>query len=497
MAGIGYGLSQSMRLGQTLAPQMRHSLEMLQMTQLDLRAELQRQLQQNPVIEEVDSKMERPLSEALPEEHVSGTVTERELDFSPTGEMAQQTLSSDDGYRDYFLQNMENFSPGTDSGTADPEAPTRRQLMFDRQVRDITLQEHLIDQVPLADMSDKDRIVAETLIGNIDDDGYFRGSLADIQMVTGESEKHLLALLKKISAFDPLGCGGRNLRECLLAQMSKLDDSPWEDEVRSLIDKHLPDIAAKRVDLICKELGLTPAEYEKALAALRSLEPHPGRGFRRKVDESQYVRPEVFAAKDAKGRWKVSVSSRDLPRIRISRRYITMLEDPSCSAEAKAYIMERVRAAEALIESLEERQETIRRIAQAIVDAQPEAMEKGLSACRPLTMEQIAEKTGVHNTTVSRTVRDKYMSTPFGTVQLKRFFVSGLATDKGEMVSNVSVKDAIRKLVEEEDAAAPLSDDRIAAILKGRGISIARRTVAKYRGEMGIPGTNERRVLSS
>ena len=338
-------MTQNMRQTQTLAPQMRQSLRMLQMTSLELRAELQHQMETNPAIEDVTGKMERPMSSELPEEHVSGAVSEKELDFTPTGEQARQTLSCDDADRDYYLQNMENCHTTSENGAVDPDAQSRRQAMFDRQVKKETLQEHLQKQIPYSDISDADRPLAELLVEYIDDNGYFKESLPDIEMVLQAKEERILAILRKIQQFDPVGCGGRNPREVLLAQMEKLDDSPWEDEVRLLIDKHLEDAAAHREALICRSLNITPKEYQKVLAELRKLEPMPGRGFTPQEEASIYIRPEVFVSRTKGGEWRARVLDRDIPEIHISRKYIQMLEDPACPAETRSYIREHIRAA--------------------------------------------------------------------------------------------------------------------------------------------------------
>ena len=226
------------------------------------------------------------------------------------------------------------------------------------------------------------------------------------------------------------------------------------------------------------------------------LDPYPGhdKRFVPATDRPEYVHAEIHAVKKD-GRWTAVVETRDLPDIRISPRYLKMLDDPNTSEEARAYVRERVRAAEALIEAVERRQDTIRNIAQEIIDAQPDFFEKGFSALRPLTMQTVADKVGVHGTTVSRTVNDKYMTTPFGTVELRRFFMSGLATDMGGQMSKVAVQDRLKALVDAEDKVHPLSDDRLAALLKAEGIAIARRTVAKYRNELKIPGTSERKNM--
>lgn len=489
----GMSLAQTQRQSQVLSPQMRQGLAMLQMSHLELKAELQRQMAQNPVIEDVTSRMEKPLSEQLPEERASGAVSERELDFTPDGAAAETTLAADDGDRDYYLQNLENYAPTEDSGLRDPEAQTRRQLAFDRQVKGETLQEHLQRQIPLSEIPSELHPLAELLVEQIDDDGYFKGSFADARMITGATEEEVAGTLARIASFDPVGCGGRDLRECLLFQMEKLEDSPWEEEVRLVIDKHLEAVAAHRGEAVCRALGIESADLPKVLAELRTLDPKPGRGFSPGADASIYVRPEVFLSKDKDGRWAVKVEDRDLPEIHISRKYLRMLEDPKCPADAKAYIRERIRAAEALVQSIDERQDTIRAIAQAIADAQGAVFDaKSMSALAPLTMEQVARKTGVHNATVSRTVRGKYMATPLGLVELRSFFTSGVQTAGGGEVSNVAVKEHIRRIIAAEDKSAPLSDDAISKALEKLGVKCARRTVAKYRESIGIPGARER-----
>ena len=330
------------------------------------------------------------------------------------------------------------------------------------------------------------------LIGNINDDGYFAGSIPDIVMVSGETEEHVLRVLAAIGRFDPTGCGARNLKECLLAQMEKLDDSPWEDEVRRLIESHLEDIASGNEAKILQSLGLTREEYLKALQVLRTLDPKPGRAYVGTSDTNRIVKPEVHAVR-VNGRWMAEVDDRSLPDIRISPKYIRMLEDPSVSKETKVYLRERLAAAHLLIEAIDHREETIRAIAQEIFNRQPGFFEMGLKGLKPLTMLEVAEKVGVHPTTVSRTVNDKYVSTPRGTVELRRFFTQGIETTDGEVVAREAVHDALRALVDAEDKHHPFSDEVLATRLKEQGYPVARRTVAKYRGLLGIPGTSERR----
>ena len=481
---------------QTLSPKMQQGLAILQRPITELRAELQRQMSLNPAIESIEWRAEVPMSAALPEAHVSGSVSEKELDFNPSTPQGIETLSTDDSDRDQFLKNMENFEPSSENGAVDPDAQTRRQAFFDRQVKTETLQDHLLAQIPLSDIKAEDRRLAETLVYNINDDGYFTGSIPDIQMTSGMvTEAHVLAILAQIGRFDPLGCGGRNLRECLLMQMEKLDDSPWEDEVRALVDRHIPDLMAKRMEPILKDLKIDAADFPNVLAELRKLTRHPGRGFQPREDLSIYIEPEVYVVQTASGAWKVRVPEGYLPKVVISRDYRRMQNDRRLDAEARSYARKSVDEAESLLDSMAERQETIRRIAQAIVNEQSRAFDaRSLSALRPLTMDQVAEATGLHSSTVSRAVNGKYMATPMGIIEMRKFFLRGVATEGGdEEVAKTAVMNRIRSIIEGEDPAKPLSDQSIVEILKKEHVVVARRTVAKYREELKIPGTRERR----
>ena len=506
MPDIGIGLAPKQEQQQILSQEMRQGLGILQCPYLELRTELQKIMQTNPAIEDITWNKEQVMSEALPEEHVSGSVSEQELDFVRDDGMA--VLNTDDASRDELL-NKFDYAP--ESGMVDPDAESRRQVFFERQVKQETLQDHLTSQVYTSNISSADReLVIEMLIGNIGDDGWLHRSLADIQMVTGKSEKHLLRLLKIVSTFDPIGCGGRDLRETLLYQMEKLEDSPWEEEVRKLIDLHLDDLLKGRKDVIIQSLGIDAEELPKVLAELPKLSRKPGEAFSSRVDPRIYVVPEVFVERDLSGKWVARVPDRNMPKIKISKKYQQMMEDSSLTAEVRAYARSKVEAALALQDSIDDRQNTIYKVAQAIIDVQHEVFDKKtLSVLKPLKMQTIADRVGVHNSTVSRTVgeevdksrpdldfKPRYMSTPLGLIEMRRFFVAGLKTENGEStVSNASVRESIRQLVEAEDKRKPLSDQKISDLLKEQGIIVARRTVAKYRDQLHISGASERKQV--
>jgi len=465
----------------TLAPQLRQSLEMLQMPVLELRAAILKEMSINPTIEDLKDPSEVMMSDAAPvvaETHV----TDEGLDFNPD---VDAILQQDDEWRDYFMQGMENAPSNEDSDE-------KRQYMFDSVRQHVSLQDHLIEQLTLTDLTPANRELAVTLIGNINDDGYFTGSLPDIVMITERSEREVLDVLKVIQSFDPPGVGSRTLRECLLQQLNLIEDSPWEDEARLVIDKYLERLGAHDEKTLCKIMDLTREEFAHVASLIRSLNPRPGRSFQ--SESTEYVEPEVFVTKE-KGRFVAKVDNDQLPHIHISKHYRELLEDKTVPAETKSYIRERIRASAFLIRSIYQRQETIRKIAQEIVDAQTAFLTQGVEALHPMTMAEVAKKVGVHETTVSRTVANKYMRTPMGLFEMKYFFTPGLKTRDGASVSNKSVQDQIKRLVDAEDLTNPLSDQALEQMLAEAGVKVARRTIAKYRGILKIPPSHERRRI--
>lgn len=458
-------LRQGQRLAQQLAPAMRQSIKILAMNLQELRQELVQQIALNPVIEDIDHSLE----------------------------VSVQDVQERASEKEDAMETSTPYDEAAPSVNPDEDAEERRQRFFDNQICKETLQQHLERQVNTSDIPEADHPLAQTLIGQLDSNGYFTGSLPDIVMVSGCSESHVLEVLAKIRNFDPPGCGARNLKECLLAQMDRFDDSPWEDEIRALIENHLEDVAAGRESKICEALGITHEEYLKVLSEVRTLEGRPGRAYESSGAETRYVKPEVRAVRED-GKWIAVVDSRTMPDIRLSRHYLNMLESPSTPKEAKDYLRERLIAAQQLIDAIDHREETIRKIAQEIFDRQPGFFEEGLKGLKPLTMLDVAEKVGVHPTTVSRTVNDKYASTPRGCVELRNFFKQGIETAGGDVVTKEAVYDHLRRLVEEEDKTRPHSDEVLSAKLKELGYPVARRTVAKYRDAIGIPGVSGRRL---
>lgn len=428
----------------------------------ELRSELIAEMAKNPVIDDIEPTLEKT------------TVSERERQLAEDERVSD--YPEDDDIREAAY--MDGIARGKNG--SDPDAMARREKFFENQVREETLEQHLVGQLPASDIEEADYPLAEMLIGELNDDGLFVGSLPDIVMVSGEPESKVRSLLAQIRELDPPGCGATTLAECLSAQLDKIDDPALRARVAQLIGK-LEAVAAGQV------------EDAEALVALRTLDPRPGRAYRHDVRGTEYVNPEVHAVRCADG-WVARVDARSLPEIRISSKYVTMLEDPETTAETKAYIRERIAAANALVDAVAHRRDTIAAIAQEIFDRQPGFFEQGLKGLKPLTMQEVADKLGIHYTTVSRTVNGKYASTPKGVVELRRFFSQGIVTDSGEAVVKDRVLDRLRAMVEAEDKAHPLSDEKLSDMLKGEGFPVARRTVAKYRGLAGIPGTSARRA---
>lgn len=450
-----------------LAPQLRQGMKLLAMSLPELRRELLREMGENPVIDDVAPK------------DCEISYADAEFGSSATADVAGEGFAGEsEGFNAADAAYVEGAGRGR---VPDAAAAARRERFFDRQVAEESLETHLLRQLKESGLDAEDFSLAEMLVGELDEDGYFRGSVSEIAAVAGVSEERVRELLLRISLLDPPGCGGTNLRECLEPQLDAIGDEGLRERVRMLLGR-LADVAAARID------------DPEAVRALRSLNPRPGRGYSRSRYEPVSVRPEVWAVKCADG-YRAVVDANGLPTIRISPKYVAMLEDPAVDAVTQAYVRERLRAVRGLIDAVEHRQETIIAIAQAIFDAQSAFFTQGEAGLRPLTMQEIADKVGVHHTTVSRTVRGKWAATPQGVVELRSFFISGVHTQSGGSASSAAVCAQIRKLVSDEAISCPLSDEAMAARLREQlGFAVARRTVAKYRRRLGIPPACRRKM---
>ncbi len=481
----GPGLQQVQRLSlqQILAPQLQQSLHLLQVSTLELQSLVQEELQQNPLLEDVPKdepqvEIERSSEDTAAKEKDADAAAKEELDFKEEFEVLSKL---DEEWREYFSQT-------SSFGKFSREQEEQRQHFFDSLTEEESLQQHLIEQLTFLNLEESERKIAELIVGTINDDGYLLTPIEEMAVSSGVSLDQLETALDLVQSFHPVGVGARNLQECLLIQLDRLGKS--EGIEASLVQKHLEDLGRRRYPEIARALGVSPQEVQKLADFISTLEPKPGRMF--SSEQHQYVSADVVIQK-VNGDYVVVLNNDQIPHLRISNAYKELMANPEKAAEAKDYIRDKIRAGKFLIKSIHQRQQTIGNIAKVIVDRQHEFLEKGVSCLKPLTMAQVAEEVGVHETTVSRAVANKYMQTPQGLFEMKYFFTPGFETASGAAMSNTSVKEQISQLIEREDTNKPLSDQEIVAILKEKGIPIARRTVAKYRNELNILPSNLRK----
>lgn len=489
------GLQLSQRLTQSLvlAPQLQQSLALLQAPTLELKALVEHELEQNPVLEEVaatdmemrekspDGEMESS-GESDGEENMFDAAAK---DSEPADDFQAEfdkLVQLDQEWRDHFSQTNVPIRQST-------EDEEKRQFMFDSLTAETSLAEFLMEQVREIDLTAEQRAIAELIIGNIDDYGYLKATVDEISTQNNLSQEKISAVLKIIQSFDPPGIGALDLRECLMLQLERAGKKDLLEY--KIVCDFMEALGKRRIPEIARGTNRTIEEVQEALAKIARLEPRPGRAFL--PDNDQYVLPEVFVAKNGDD-FAVTTNDEHIPHLRISNVYKDLMSAGENNAEVKNYIREKIRAGKFLIKSLHQRQTTISNIGKEIVKRQREFMEKGVAHLKPMTMAQIAEVVGVHETTVSRAVSGKYMQTPQGVFEMKFFFTAGLQTASGDGVSNASVKDMIAEIFKAEDATRPLSDQEVVKMLGEKGITIARRTVAKYRDELGILPSNLRKV---
>jgi len=451
---------------QVLAPQLQQSLHILQAAALELQNIVQQELQTNPVLEEETGTFD------------SEEGSKEDGEFQ---EEFERLAKLDEEWRDYMSQNVSYSS-------RNPEDEERRQFFFDSIASQETLQRHLWEQLNTADVNKSQREAAELIIGNMDDLGFLQASLEEISQNTGHPLGELEEMLSLIQTFHPVGVGARDLRECLLIQLRRLGKG--DSLEHQIVDEHLEDLGRKRLPELARRLGVSVEQVQKAANFISTLDPKPGQIFT--ADPNNYVLPDVSVDKVGED-YTVSLNSDQVPHLRISKTYKDLMTQGANGTEVRDYIREKIRSGKFLIKSIHQRQQTILNIANEIVKRQNEFLENGSAFLKPMTMVQIAEAVGVHETTVSRAISGKYMATPQGVFEMKYFFTPGYQTAAGAALSNTSVKEAISDLVRNEDARNPLSDKEIVEILSDRGIPIARRTVAKYRAELNILPSNLRK----
>ena len=475
MAAQGMQQRQSLALQQVLSPQLQQSLLILQTPLLELRNLVQQEMETNPVLEE--------LPEDSGDNERSETESSTEENFKDEFE---KLASLDQEWRDYMAQSA---SSNFDGRGGSKEAEEKRQFLFDSIPVQETLQQNLIGQLNQTVLSAEDRKTAELIIGNIDDDGFLQSTTEEMALNSGIPKDDFERLLGLIQTFYPAGVGARDLRECLLIQLQR--QGKEHSLEHRIVSEYMDDLGRHRFLEIARRIAINAEDVQRAADNIARLNPRPGQVFA--AAPQNYVLPDVMV-EQVDGEYQISFNNEQIPHLRISNLYKDIIASGDAqSSDVKDYIRDKIRSGKFLIRSIHQRQQTIMNIAQQIVSRQRDFLEHGPSHLKPMTMAEVAETVGVHETTVSRAVSGKYMATPQGVFEMKYFFTGGYQTATGESLSNTSVKQAVLDLVKHESGSAPLSDHEIVEILSERGIPIARRTVAKYRSELNILPSHMRR----
>ncbi|MFL6504052.1 MAG: RNA polymerase factor sigma-54 [Candidatus Udaeobacter sp.] len=475
MAAQGMQQRQSLALQQVLSPQLQQSLLILQTPLLELRNLVQQEMETNPVLEE------------LPEDSGANDRSEAEVATDENFKEEFEKLASlDEEWRDYMAQSA---SSSFDGRHGSKEADEKRQFLFDSIPVQETLQQNLIAQLNQTVLSADDRETAELVIGNIDDDGFLQSTPEEMALNSGMPQNDFERMLGLIQGFYPTGVGARDLRECLLIQLQR--QGKEQSVEHRIVSEYMDDLGRHRFPEIARRMGISVEEVQKAADNISRLNPRPGQVFA--AAPQNYVLPDVVVEK-VDGEYQIAFNNEQIPHLRISNLYKDIIASGDAqTGDVKDYIRDKIRSGKFLIRSIHQRQQTIMNIAQQIVSRQRDFLEHGSSHLKPMTMAEVADAVGVHETTVSRAVSGKYMATPQGVFEMKYFFTGGYETATGESLSNISVKQSILDLVKHESGSAPLSDQEIVEILTERGIPIARRTVAKYRSELNILPSHMRR----
>jgi RNA polymerase sigma-54 factor len=480
---------------QVLAPRMIQSMEILQLPILALQERIEQEMEENPVLEIREDEPDLPANE-----EAAAAELEREPPDAPSEEERELVIDEANANEDDFERLMkmdeewpDHFQERSHPSRGEVEEAGERKLdaMANMTARPQTLQDYLHDQLGWFDLEPELRAMADRIIYNLDTNGYLQGRLEDLLGLDAGPDdaamaERALALVQKL---DPPGVGARDLRECLLLQLQP--GMTYYEQLRTLVSNHLEDLEHNRLPMIARRTGYSIELIQKVLVELRTLHPKPGAEFNSAAVPP--VTPDVFVEMDESGRYQVRLEEGQTPSLFISPYYRKLFQDPGTSDETREYIKRKVNSAQWLIDSIQQRRNTLRKVSQAIIDHQQKFLDQGPEAIEPLKMQQIADQVGVHVTTVSRAVDDKWMQTPRGIFPLKRLFCGGTTSADGEEVAWDSVRLKLQEIVDAEDKQHPLSDDQLVIKLAEAGLTVARRTVTKYRKAMGILSSRQRR----
>ena len=457
-----------------LTPSLQQAIKLLPMTTIELAELLNQEMTENPMLEEVPT--DDPAQEAAATEQADAEKKEEHKDDTWDDQDYEYFFGEylDDGYRPRQPQEVKELPPIENTLSSKG-----------------SLADHLMWQLNLQASSDEVRDIGAAIIGNVDDDGYLVASVNEIASLGEWDVTAVEQALEHVQAFDPVGVAARDLQECLLLQLRHLGLAGSAAE--TIVRDHLRALQTHKLPEIARALGMEIDEIKQHIEGIRGLDPKPGSRY--SPTDSQYVIPDVYIVKTDDG-YKAMLNEDGLPQLRISPVYRRLLDKGGeASDETRAYVKDKFRAALWLLKSVDQRQKTIVKVATSLINFQREFLDHGIEHLRPLVLRDVANDIGMHESTVSRVVNNKYMHTPQGVYELKFFFHSGISSSHGENVSSVTIKQRIKKIVTAEDPRRPLSDSKIMSILQKEGLVLARRTIAKYREELKIPTSNQRKVM--
>jgi RNA polymerase sigma-54 factor len=464
-----------------MTPSLQQAIKLLQLSKLELQEVLNQEILENPLLEE--SAEETKAEEAEAEAAEQKAIAEEE----PQKPEQKEKDSFEEIDYDAFFQDYIEYGYNPRMGEEHEEFPIESTL-----TRPPDLADHLQWQLSMSDASPRTKEIGQFLIGNIDEDGYLRATVEEIAAAGPWEEAEVLKGIETIQALDPIGVGARDLRECLLLQLRHLEFDHATVEV--IVRDHWEEFTARHFPQLAKILGIDMKALETIVEVIRHLDPKPGSKYSNA--RAIYVEPDVYVQKVGTD-YVIVLNEDGMPRLRINGSYRRMLNrmDSRSDGEAVHYIKDKIRSAVWLIKSIDQRQRTIYKVAESIVKHQHEFLEKGIDYLRPLVLRDVADDIQMHESTVSRVVSNKYMHTPRGLFLMKYFFHSGIDSEHGEDISSLTVKKKIQSFIQGEDPRRPLSDSKIMKILNEEGINIARRTVAKYRDELNIPSSTDRKQI--
>jgi RNA polymerase sigma-54 factor len=461
-----------------LTPSLQQAIKLLPMSTLELADLLNQEMVENPLLEEVPTEELQPAEQQQPEKQEAQPAVEKPDTW-------------DDADYDYFFGDYLDDGYRSRTPSEVKELPPIENTLSSAA----SLSDHLLWQLAMQTELEAVKDIGGAIVGNLDDDGYLVASVEEIAAMGEWPVAEVEKALQHVQTFDPIGVAARDLQECLWLQIRHLglEGTPSE----KIVTEHLRLLQNHQVPEIARKLGMPIEELKEHIEIIRNLDPKPGNRYN--PSQSQYVIPDVYVVK-VEDQYVAMLNEEGLPQLRISPVYRRLLDKSGQAGteeagETRAYVKDKFRSALWLIKSVDQRQKTIHKVATSIINFQREFLDQGIEYLRPLVLRDVANDIGMHESTVSRVVNNKYMHTPQGVFEMKYFFHSGISSSYGESVSSVTIKQRIRKIIENEDPRKPLSDSKIVSILQKEGLMLARRTIAKYREELKIPTSNQRKVL--